>query len=115
MKRYFSAMTAQQAPSPRAARQALESFPGVAQTASQMPHCTSPYSALTSSASSRSVITLDEIDSGDTQRRRAEHPKLPLADRYPWQHQAAIGQKHAVERIPGGARAGKSLHQHVPE
>src|SRR5215469_11561467 len=62
MKRYFSGMTAQQAPRPRAARQALELPAGAHQTASRMPQVTSEISAFTSSAESTSVVRLDDID-----------------------------------------------------
>src|SRR5438045_706550 len=62
MKRYFSGITAQQAPTPRAARQAEVSLPGTLQTASQIPHCTKLATAFTSSASSSSVMTVEVIE-----------------------------------------------------
>src|SRR6185437_14392305 len=62
MKRYFSGITAQQAPTPRAARQAAVSLPGTVQIASQMPHCTKLTAAFTSSASSSSVMTDEAIE-----------------------------------------------------
>src|SRR3954452_14325906 len=51
MKRYFSGMIAQHAPTPRTARQALESFAGTSQTALAMPHCTKLKMAFASTAS----------------------------------------------------------------
>src|SRR5262250_336347 len=62
MKRYFSGITAQQAPSPRAARQALVSLPGTVQTAFRMPHCTKPISIFASSANRSSVMMVEVID-----------------------------------------------------
>src|SRR5690242_20159173 len=62
MKRYFSGMTAQHAPRPRAARQAAVSLPGTLQTASRMPHCTKLTSILATSANSRSVMMVEVID-----------------------------------------------------
>src|SRR5258708_29223888 len=62
MKRYFSGITAQQAPMPRAARHALVSLPGTVQTASQMPHCTKLTTIFASSANSSSVMTVEVIE-----------------------------------------------------
>src|SRR5512140_21568 len=62
MKRYFSGITAQQAPSPRTARQALESLAGTSQTAFAIPHCVKPTSAFTSTAPITSVMMLFDID-----------------------------------------------------
>src|SRR5262249_7338940 len=62
MKRYFSGITAQQAPMPRAARQALVSLPGTVQTALRRPHETRLTSAFASTANSTSVVIVEVID-----------------------------------------------------
>src|SRR5215475_376124 len=62
MKRYFSGITAQQAPSPRAARQALVSLPGTVQTASQMPHAMKVMTNSTRTAISSNEMMVEEID-----------------------------------------------------
>src|ERR1700693_6423049 len=68
MKRNFSGMTAQQAPSPRTARQALVSLPGTVQTAFQKPHCARLANAFTSTAISSSDTTVEEIDANKLAR-----------------------------------------------
>src|SRR6516164_6861171 len=90
MKRYFSGITAQQAPSPRAARQALESLAGVRQTASQMPQRANETSAFASTANSTSVTTLEVIDENRLARSQ-RNARLP----------------------PRGARAGASAEASV--
>src|SRR5689334_17670400 len=62
MKRYFSGITAQQAPSPRIDRQAPVWSPGTDQTAFQKPHCTRLSRALPSKAIRSSEMTLDVIE-----------------------------------------------------
>src|ERR1700731_3640227 len=62
MKRYFSGITAQQAPMPRAARQALVSLPGTVQTAFRTPHATRFRSAFASTAPRISVVIVEPID-----------------------------------------------------
>src|ERR1700692_292028 len=62
MKRSFSGMTAQQAPSPRTARQALVSLPGTLQTAFKKPHCARPTNAFASTKNNSSVTIDEEID-----------------------------------------------------
>src|SRR5690242_9205025 len=62
MKRYFSGITAQQAPMPRAARQALVSLPGTLQTALTTPHEMRLRSALASTATRTSVVIVEGID-----------------------------------------------------
>lgn len=71
MKRYFSGMIAQQAPTPRTARQALESFAGVNQTALAMPHCTKlkiPLASTASSTTERMPFGIDENRLARSQR-----------------------------------------------
>src|SRR5581483_4721547 len=62
MKRYFSGMTAQQAPMPRAARQAVVSLAGTVQTALRMPHATRFRSALPSTTIRISVVIVEPIE-----------------------------------------------------
>src|SRR6478752_7827371 len=62
MKRNFSGMTAQQAPSPRIARQALVSLPGRLQIAFQKPHCTRLTHAFASTRISNSEMIVEGID-----------------------------------------------------
>src|SRR5579871_5904232 len=81
MKRYFSGITAQQAPRPRAARQALESLAGVLQIASTMPHCTNETSAFTSSASDTSVTMLEVIEGNRLARSQRTTRLPPRGDR----------------------------------
>src|SRR5579871_952866 len=81
MKRYFSGITAQQAPSPRAARQALESLAGVLQTASTMPHRTNDTSAFTSSASNTRVTMLEAIEENRFARSQRTNRLPPRGDR----------------------------------
>src|ERR1700741_4601737 len=78
MKRYFSGMTAQQAPSPRAARQALVSLPGTLKTASQRPHCARLATIFTSSAIRSSVIRLEEIDENKLARSQRQARRVAL-------------------------------------
>src|SRR6516162_4516422 len=81
MKRYFSGITAQQAPSPRAARQALESLAGVLQTASIRPHCTNDTSAFASTANSTTVTMLLVIDENRLARSQRTARLPPRGDR----------------------------------
>src|ERR1700704_890239 len=62
MNRYFSGMTAQQAPSPRIARQAPVWLLGNVQIAFQKPHCTKLTHAFASRKISSSEITVEGID-----------------------------------------------------
>src|SRR5882757_4720513 len=62
MKRSFSGMTAQQAPSPRSARQALVSLPGTLHTAFQRPHCTKLTHAFTSTKISSRLTIVEGIE-----------------------------------------------------
>src|SRR6185437_4529406 len=62
MKRYFSGITAQQAPTPRAVRQALVSLPGTDQIASRMPHCAKPAIIFTSSPNNSKVMMVEVSD-----------------------------------------------------
>ena len=62
MKRYFSGITAQQAPRPRSARQALESLPDTIQIALVMPHCTKLTQAFASRKISSSEMMLEGIE-----------------------------------------------------
>src|SRR5215813_3575297 len=62
MKRYFSGMTAQQAPTPRAARHALVSLPGTLHTALRMPHWTRFTIAFASTTNRINVVMVDGID-----------------------------------------------------
>src|SRR5581483_631274 len=62
MKRYFSGMTAQQAPIPWAARQAAVSLPGTLHTALRMPHWTRLRSAFASTAPRINVVIVEPID-----------------------------------------------------
>src|SRR5580700_10457228 len=62
MKRYFSGMTAQQAPIPWAARQAVVSLPGTLHTALRRPHWTRFRSAFASTAPRISVVIVEPID-----------------------------------------------------
>src|SRR5467141_114547 len=62
MKRNFSGMTAQQAPSPRIARQALVSLPGRLQIAFQKPHCTRLTQAFASTRISNREMIVEGID-----------------------------------------------------
>src|ERR1700760_3989314 len=62
MKRYFSGITAQQAPMPCAARQALVSLPGAVHTALRMPHRTRFRSAFASTAPRTSVVIVEPIE-----------------------------------------------------
>ena len=62
MKRNFSGMTAQQAPSPRSARQALVSLPGTLHTAFQKPHCTKLTQAFASRKNSSKLMIAEGID-----------------------------------------------------
>src|ERR1700752_4765084 len=60
MKRSFSGMTAQQAPSPRTARQAAGLLAsGTLQTALSHPHCTRLHNPLPSRSSSSSVMMVE--------------------------------------------------------
>src|SRR6516164_880496 len=59
MKRIFSGITAQHAPTPRIARHALVLLPGTLQIASHIPHCTRLNSIL-ASRNSRTSVTIDE-------------------------------------------------------
>src|ERR1700743_1509940 len=62
VKRYFSGMTAQQAPMPRAARQALVSLPGAVHTALRMPHVTRLTMAFPSTTARITVVIVDVIE-----------------------------------------------------
>ncbi len=86
MKRYFSGMTAQQAPRPRIARQALVSLPGTIQTAFAMPHCTK----LTQAFASRKISSSEMMPRGST--------------RTDWR--AAIATTRAAQLRRGAAGAG---------
>src|SRR5580692_9220728 len=73
MKRNFSGITAQQAPSPRIARQAPVWSPGTVQIAFQNPHCTRLMSALASTKISKSEMTVEVIDAN---RLARSHPMM---------------------------------------
>src|SRR6185295_5606015 len=82
MKRYFSGITAQQAPSPRIDRQAPVWSPGTVQIAFQKPHCTRLTSALPSTAISSSEMTLDVTDANRLARsHRTARPPIVLRER----------------------------------
>src|SRR3954447_8432593 len=82
MKRSFSGMTAQQAPSPRTIRQALLSLPGTVQTAFRKPHCIRLMNAFASTAISSSDTMLEEIDPNRLARsQRIARPTTVLFDR----------------------------------
>src|SRR5260370_35546638 len=82
MKRSFSGMTAQQAPSPRTARQALVSLPGTLQTAFKKPHCARPTNAFASTKNNSSVTIDEEIDANRLARSQPMvRPTMVLPDR----------------------------------
>src|SRR5438309_1112051 len=71
MKRYFSGITAQQAPRPRSARQAAVSLPETVQIAFKKPHCT----RLTQALPSRKIRSREMMDCGiDENRLARSHP-----------------------------------------
>src|SRR5437879_11502386 len=82
MKRYFSGITAQQAPSPRIDRQAAVWSPGRDQIAFQKPHCTRLTSALPSSAMSSSEM-IEDVTEANRLARSQRTTRLPgtLRDR----------------------------------
>src|SRR2546423_678310 len=71
MKRYFSGITAQQAPMPRIARHGPVWSSWIIQIAFEMPHCTRLKSALPSTAISNSDM-IDEVI--DANRLARSHP-----------------------------------------
>src|SRR5882757_5803776 len=71
MKRYFSGITAQQAPMPRIARHGPVWSSEMIQIAFEMPHCTRRKSALPSTAISNSDM-IDEVI--DANRLARSHP-----------------------------------------
>src|SRR5215813_7976845 len=82
MKRSFSGITAQQAPMPRAARQAAVSLPETVQIASRMPHLTSPNSIFAIRNASSSVVIVEGIDANKLARsQRSRRPPAPVLDR----------------------------------
>src|ERR1035438_3104652 len=82
MKRSFSGITAQQAPSLRTARQAEVSLPGTLQTASQMPHRARPNSIFASSRIKSSDIIDEAIDENRLARsQRSARPPRPRFER----------------------------------
>src|SRR6185436_5980147 len=82
MKRYFSGITAQQAPSPRIDRQAPVWSPGTDQIAFQRPHCTRLSRALPNSATRSREITEDVIEAKRFARsQRMTRPPGTLRDR----------------------------------
>src|SRR6267378_475182 len=84
MKRYFSGITAQQAPSPRIDRHAAVWSPGRDQIAFQKPHCTRLSSALPSSAISSSEMIEDVTEANKSARsQRITRRPGTLRDRAP--------------------------------
>src|SRR6266403_6265967 len=81
MKRIFSGITAQQAPSPRIARQASLWPAGAVQIAFQKPHCTRLTHALASRKISSSEITVEGIDENRLARSHPITPPLALSER----------------------------------
>src|SRR5258705_6017576 len=81
MKRTFSGITAQQAPSPRIARQALVSLLGTLQIAFQKPHCTRLTHAFASKRISNREMIVEGID-GNRLARSHLITRLPVAVRY---------------------------------
>src|SRR3954465_7997552 len=82
MKRYFSGITAQQAPSPRSARQAFASFPETIQIAFQKPHCARLTPAFTSNKISSRLMIVWGIDENRLARSQAiTRPLAVLRDR----------------------------------
>src|SRR5690242_4050440 len=80
MKRIFSGITAQHAPMPRTARQALVLvLSGTLQTASQIPHCARLNSIFVNRNTSTSVTTEEKIDAN--RFSRSQRNARPLAPR----------------------------------
>src|SRR5258707_15856679 len=77
MKRNFSGITAQQAPSPRIARQAPVWLSGTLQIAFQKPHCTKLTHAFASRKISSSEMTLEGIDENRLARSHRIARPLP--------------------------------------
>jgi hypothetical protein len=63
----------------------------------------------------RNQLPPQQIERDQPDGRRADHPEIILLDRDRRQHQAAIGEKNALDRLPRVARRRKALHYHVPE
>src|SRR5215469_15280130 len=81
MKRIFSGITAQHAPTPRIARQALVLLPGTLQIASHIPHCTRLNSILASRKIRTSVMIDEKIEENRFSRsQRKTRPKGPRAE-----------------------------------
>src|SRR4051794_6125306 len=82
MKRSFSGITAQQAPRPRTARQAVGLLSGTSQTAFQYPHCTRLTNAFASTEISSSETMLEVIDENRLARSQPmARPTKVLRDR----------------------------------
>src|SRR5713101_819620 len=81
MKRNFSGTTAQQAPSPRIARQPLVSLPGTLQIAFQKPHCTRLTLAFASTRINNTEMIVEGFD-GNRLARSHLITRLPAALRY---------------------------------
>src|SRR5438552_17135401 len=82
MKRYFSGVAPQQAPSPRIDRQAAVWSPGRDQIAFQKPHCTRLTSALPGSAISSREMIEDVTEANRLARsQRIARPPGTLRDR----------------------------------
>src|SRR5436309_14879172 len=79
MKRYFSGMTAQQAPSPRIARQAPVWLSGTVQIAFKKAHCTKLTEAFASRNISSSEMTDEVIDENRLARSHRVARPLPIA------------------------------------
>src|SRR6201984_873178 len=78
MKRIFSGMTAQQAPTPRSARHALVLLPGTLQIASQIPHCARLNSAFASRKTKTRVMIDEKIEENRLARsQRSARAKTP--------------------------------------
>src|SRR6266436_7117607 len=81
MKRNFSGITAQQAPSPRIARQAPVWLSGTLQIAFQKPHCSRLTHAFASRKISSREITVEGIEENRLARSHPITPPLPLRER----------------------------------
>src|SRR5689334_9247012 len=112
MKRYFSGITAQQAPIPRAARHAPVLLPGTVHTASRNPHCTKLIESLISSTSSSRVMMVDEIDENRFVRsQRRIGWRAPKLEGERAVGRGACGTSVATAIVQRSVRAIRALYQ----
>src|SRR3974377_1752687 len=103
MKRIFSGITAQQAPTPRIARHALVLLPGTLQIASHIPHCTRLNSIFASRKISTSEMTDEKIDENRFSRtQRSRRRAVPRSER---------GRSAREPRVSTADVIGSALHQ----